>query len=216
MDDPRAVGRLLSANVAEMRLIILSGRPTRTGIYKRPAEGPQEVRANQLGGDRQGDYSVHGGEHKAVYAYSREDYAWWESALARELEPGTFGENLTTDGIETSGALVGERWRIGTALLEASEPRIPCSKLAHRMEDPTFVKRFAQALRPGAYLRIIEEGTVEAGDQIELVERPDHDVSMRLVCRAYFGERELIPRVLEAERLSGEWRAQLSRRRGDP
>jgi MOSC domain-containing protein YiiM len=206
--------RLLSTNVAELRLIVLSGRPTRTGIHKRPVEGPQPVRDNQLGADRQGDNSVHGGEHKAVYAYSHEDYAWWESELGRELEPGTFGENLTTEGIDASGALVGERWRIGTALLEASEPRIPCSKLAHRMEDPAFVKRFARALRPGAYMRILEEGTVEAGDAIELVERPGHDVSMRLVCRAYFGERELIPRVLGAERLSQEWRAQLTRRRG--
>ncbi|HKJ35486.1 MAG TPA: MOSC domain-containing protein [Solirubrobacterales bacterium] len=208
------IPRVLSTNVAEMRLIVLGGQPTKTGIYKHPVEGPQLVHDHQLGDDRQGDYSVHGGEHKAVYAYSRQDYEWWESELGRELEPGTFGENLTVVGIDASEALVGERWRIGTTLLEVSEPRVPCSKLAYRMEDPKFVKRFARALRPGAYLRIIEEGELETGQEIEVVERPGHDVSMRMISRAFFGERELIDRILTAERLSGQWRADLTRRRG--
>jgi MOSC domain-containing protein YiiM len=203
-----ASGRLLSVNVARMRLIQLSGQTVKTGIFKYPAEGRHRVRDDQVGADRQADYEVHGGPDKAVYAYADEDYRWWASELGRDgptVEPGLFGENLTTSGIDLSRSEVGSRWRVGTALLEVSEPRLPCSKLGYRMQDPRFVRRFAQANRPGAYLRIVEEGELGAGDEIEVLDRPGHGVDMALVSRAMLGDRALLPRLLEAEALSDRW-----------
>lgn len=201
-------GRLLSVNVARMRLIQLSGQTVKTGIFKYPADGRHQVRDDQVGADHQADYEVHGGPDKAVYAYADEDYAWWASELGRDgptVEPGLFGENLTTSGLDLSRSEVGSRWRVGTAVLEVSEPRLPCSKLAYRMEDPRFVKRFAQANRPGAYLRIIEPGEIGAGDEIEVLEAPGHGVDMALVSQAMLGDRELLPRLLEAEALADRW-----------
>ena len=128
-------------------------------------------------GDDQADRRVHGGPDKAVYAYAAEDTAFWEAELGRELGPGAFGENLTTEGLDVSGAVVGERWRIGDVELEVCQPRLPCAKLALRMGEPTMVKRFAQASRPGAYLRIVSEGSLGAGDAIEVVSRPEHGVT---------------------------------------
>lgn len=199
-------GSVLSVNVGTPRLVRIGRRTVKTAIYKHPVEGPVALRDHGVEGDRQANPSVHGGPEKAAYAYAIEDYRWWESELGRELEPGTFGENLTLAGIDVSGALVGERWRIGDAVVEVSEPRQPCSKLGRRMEDPRFVKRFARALRPGAYLRIVEEGTIAAGEAVEILARPDHSVSMRLMSRIALGERELIPRLREAEALGERWR----------
>ena len=123
--------------------------------------------------------------------------------LGRDLGPAAFGENLTTDGIDVSGALVGERWRVGTALLEVVQPRLPCFKLALRMGDPSFVRRFAQASRPGAYLRIVEEGELGAGDAVEVdvAALPDHGVTMRLLSDAILLDHDLIPQALEAPQL---------------
>jgi MOSC domain-containing protein YiiM len=212
MDRTPPIGRLLSVNVAAMRLSMLGGQPTKTGIYKHPIEGRVEVRDNQVGPDRQADYSVHGGDEKAVYAYASEDYAWWDGELGRPTEPGLFGENLTTAGVDVTRALIGERWRIGTVLLEVSEPRQPCSKLGSKMGDQRFVKRFARALRPGAYLRIVEEGELGAGDRIEIVSRPDHEVSIALMSRVALGDRASAPLLLEAEALPEQWRAWVERR----
>jgi MOSC domain-containing protein YiiM len=198
--------QLLSVNVARMRLIQIGGQTVKTGIYKHPVEGRVELRDEQVGSDRQADYSVHGGHDKAVYAYSSEDYEWWASELGTETPPGLFGENLTTAGVDLSGAEVGQRWRVGTAELEVSEPRFPCSKLGFKMGDPRFVKTFAKALRPGAYLRIVTEGELGAGDGIEVSPAPGHGVTMQLIARAVLGEKELAPRLLQAPALSDQWR----------
>jgi len=206
MDESIQPGWVVSVNVAKMRLIELSGQTVKTGIYKYPIDGRVKLADNQVGADRQGDYEAHGGYDKAAYAYATEDYAWWSAELNRELEPGAFGENLTTEGVDLSGSLCGDRWRLGSALLEVSEPRLPCSKLAHKMGDPKMVRRFAKANRPGVYLRIIEAGEAGSGDQIEVVSRPDHEVSMELMNRAYLGRRELAEQMLEAEALSDGWR----------
>jgi MOSC domain-containing protein YiiM len=190
--------RLLSVNVAEIREIPRRGRMVETGIWKFPVEGRVAVQGVNVDGDRQADLRVHGGEFQALYSYAREDYEWWSEELGRELGPGTFGENLTVEGIDLTGALVGERWRIGTAVLEVSLPRIPCFKLAHKMEDPKFIKRFAQALRPGSYLRIVEEGELGAGDEIELLERPGHEVSIGLLNEIKLFDQSLASKVVEA------------------
>jgi MOSC domain-containing protein YiiM len=194
-------GEVLSVNVAEVRMLERQGEQVPTGIWKLPVEGRVALRGVQVDGDTQSNPEVHGGYDQAVYAYAREDYEWWEGELGRALEPGLFGENLTLSGIDASGALVGERWEVGSALLEVSAPRIPCWKLGRKMEDPRFLERFAAANRPGAYLRIIEEGDVAAGDTVLVAERPDHAVSVTLVARALLGEHELAADLLAAPAL---------------
>ena len=171
-------GRVISVNVGRTRTVRHGERTVRTAIWKDPVEGRVAARDDRLEGDRQSDGRYHGGYHKAVYAYAREDYAWWEEKLGRELPPGIFGENLTTEGIDVSGACPGERWRVGTAVLEVSEPRLPCFKLGIRMEDPRFVKQFGGAGRPGAYLRIVEPGDLAAGDPVRVLARPGHGVTV--------------------------------------
>jgi MOSC domain-containing protein YiiM len=200
------MGSVLSVNLADVRTIERRGKPVRTGIWKLPADGPVHAGREGLAGDVQADRKVHGGPDMAVYSYAREDTDWWESELGRPLVNGTFGENLTLEGVDASGALVGERWRIGSTLLEVASPRTPCWKLGVKMEDPRFVKRFARALRPGAYLRVIEEGEIAAGDEVVLVDRPGHEVSVRLMAEAYLGNRSLVPRLLEVPGLPAGWR----------
>jgi MOSC domain-containing protein YiiM len=158
------------------------------------------VRGVNVDGDVQADLRVHGGEFQALYAYASEDYDWWSEELGRPLGPGTFGENLTVEGMDLTGALVGERWRVGTAVLEVSLPRIPCFKLAHKMEEPKFIKRFAQARRPGTYLRILEEGELGAGDEIELLDRPGHEISIGLLYEIKLFDQTLATKVVEARR----------------
>ena len=135
-----------------------------------------------------------------------EDARWWEQEIGRSLAYGEFGENLTTEGIEVNNALVGERWEIGTTVLEVSEPRIPCWRLGVRMNDPIFPRRFAGAMRPGAYLRIVVEGSVGAGDEIRVVERPGHDLSIRDVSRIYIRDRDEAERLLAVPQVSESWR----------
>jgi MOSC domain-containing protein YiiM len=201
-------GQVLSVNLAEPKTLERRGRPQRTGIWKRPAAGPVRLAETGVAGDFVGDARAgHGAPDKAVYSYAREDYAWWEEELERTLEPGAFGENLTLEGIDASRAEVGERWRVGGALLEVTGPRLPCWKLAVRMDDSWFVRRFGAALRLGAYLRVLEEGDVRPGDAAEVVERPGHGVTVELVGRAMLGEHELAPRLLEAPALGGQARS---------
>jgi MOSC domain-containing protein YiiM len=203
---------VVSVNVGLPRAVELEGRSITTAIWKQPVAGRVAVRGVNVAGDGQADRSVHGGADKAVYAYAREDTDWWEAELGRPLGDGTFGENLTVRGLDVSNALVGERWRIGTAVLEVSQPRLPCFKLGLRMGDPRFVKRFASALRPGAYLRIVREGEIRAGDQIEVMHRPAHEITIELIARAYLRDHELAPRLLEAPELPEGWREWVAKR----
>lgn len=183
-----------------------AGRATRSAIVKTPVVGPVAVRGVNLDGDDQADRKNHGGVDQAVYAYARESYAWWENELARELPPGLFGENLTVEGIDVDGAVIGEHWRIGSVVLEVSCPRIPCLKLAKRMGEPGFVKRFAAARRPGAYLRIATEGILQVGDTVDVVSRPAHGVTIALFNEALLFDDTLAPRLLAAPELPDETR----------
>jgi MOSC domain-containing protein YiiM len=200
------VGSVVSVNLADVRTVERRGKPVETGIWKLPADGPVHAGAEGLDGDVQANRDVHGGADQALYAYAREDVDWWEGELGRPLELGIFGENLTVRGVDVTGALVGERWRTGSALLEVSAPRIPCWKLGVKMGDPRFVKRFGAALRPGAYLRVLEEGEIGAGDRLEVVDRPAHDVTVRLVAAARLRDASLRPRLLAAPALPAVWR----------
>ena len=179
------VSRLVSVNVGRPRQVsVRRGRPLMSAIGKAPIGGRVRVAGVNVDGDDQADRRVHGGPDKAVYAYASEDAAFWSRELCRPLGPGAFGENLTTEGLDVSGAVVGERWRIGDVELEVCQPRLPCHKLAVRMGEPLMVKRFAQASRPGAYLRIAREGSLGAGDAIEVLSRPEHGVTVRDVSDA--------------------------------
>jgi MOSC domain-containing protein YiiM len=199
-------GRLLSVNVGFAREFDYEGRAAKSAIWKFPVAGRVAARGVNLEGDEQADRKAHGGPDKAIYAYAVEDIRWWEQALGRSFQYAEFGENLTTEGIDVSGALVGERWEIGSTVLEVSEPRVPCWRLGVRMQDKLFPRRFTEALRPGTYLRILVEGDVGAGDEIRMVERPDHDLTVRDVLRIYARDREEVGRLLLVPQMSESWR----------
>jgi len=198
-------GRLLSVNVGRAVPAAYGNEPSgRTAIDKRPVTG--RVGLHPLGAD--GDETVHhehGGIDKAVYAYASEEALWWESELGRPLLPGAFGENLTTEGLDINGAEIGERWRIGTAVVEVSEPRIPCKVFAGFWDVPDLVKRFTRRGQPGAYLRVVTPGAVSAGDPVEVVSRPGHGVTLADAFRARTGDRDLVPRLLDATALPVAW-----------
>jgi MOSC domain-containing protein YiiM len=176
--------RVLSVNVGEVREVEWRGDIVTTAIWKHPVGGRVALRGVNFAGDDQADRTVHGGPDKAVYAYAREDYDHWRTEQGVNGEPALFGENLTTEGIDLSAAIVGERWRVGTTVLEVAQIRLPCFKLGIRLGDPRFPKRFQGVGRMGAYLRVVQEGDVAAGDPIEVIHRPDHGVSLRTMLLA--------------------------------
>jgi len=221
------VGELVSVNLAQ---VIANpahrpaghgeGKPARTGIDKRPAEGPVAVRRLGLAGDSILDVANHGGVDQAVYAYAREDAEWWQSELGEELNfplrPGVFGENFSTRGLDLSGAVIGERWRVGGAVVQVRVPRIPCSTFAGFWDVKRLVKRFTEAGRPGAYLAVLTEGEVRAGDAITVLDRPEHGLTIEQTFRALTGDRSLAPRLVAAEELplsvreaAGRWLSQV-------
>ena len=158
--------QVLAVNVGAVRTVDWHGAAITTGIWKAPVAGRVAVHGVNLDGDDQADRSVHGGADKAVYAYASEDYEWWSTTRTGPLALATFGENLSTAGIDLNACMIGDRWQVGSALLEVAQPRTPCHKLGIRMADDGFPARFAHAGRPGAYLRIIVPGDVGAGDLI--------------------------------------------------
>jgi MOSC domain-containing protein YiiM len=172
---------LVAVNVGRPAPLQIGDHVVRSGIVKSAATGAVAVGSTGLAGDEQADRVNHGGPYKAAYAYAREDAAWWEEQIGRPLEPGAFGENLTLAGVDVTGAPIGERWRIGSAEFEVSGPRVPCSKLGARMGDPLFPRKFVAAGRPGAYMSVRRPGTLQAGDEVVVVDRPDHGVSVGLL-----------------------------------
>ncbi|HEX6696002.1 MAG TPA: MOSC domain-containing protein [Solirubrobacteraceae bacterium] len=172
---------VVAVNVGRPAPLALGDRVVASGIVKHPTAGPVAVGPLGVEGDEQADRVHHGGPYKAVYAYAREDVAWFEAEIGRPIEPASFGENLTLAGVDVTGARIGERWRIGSVELEVSGPRVPCVKLGARMGDPRFPRRFVAAGRPGAYLSVPTPGTLQAGDEVLIVDRPDHGVSVGLV-----------------------------------
>jgi MOSC domain-containing protein YiiM len=202
------MSRIVSVNVGAPRTVEWFGRQVRTAIWKSPVSRPVALQGVNLAGDDQADRRVHGGPDKAVYAYAHEDYEWWSKQLGRDLGPGTFGENLTTRGVDLMECAIGERWRVGSARLEVSQPRMPCFKLGIRMGDAAFVDRFSDAMRNGTYLRIVDGGRVEAGDEIVVVDRPDHGVHIRDVVLAYSTRDEArLRRMLDVPAIADDWRA---------
>ncbi|GAA0729467.1 MOSC domain-containing protein [Dactylosporangium roseum] len=200
---------LLSVNVGTPAPTGHSSVPV-TSIDKRPVAGPVEISmpgprgsaATGVAGDTVCDLAHHGGPDQAVYAYAREDLDWWAGELGRELAGGIFGENLTTSGLDVTGALIGERWRIGDdVVLEVSAPRIPCRTFAGWLEEPAWVKRFTARGASGAYLRVVHPGRIRAGDEVRVIHSPAHDVTIGEAFRALTIESGLLPRLLAAAEL---------------
>ncbi|MDX3852194.1 MOSC domain-containing protein [Streptomyces sp. AK02-01A] len=200
--------KLLTVNVGRPKAVEYSDAPGgATGIDKRPADGPVRLAdpgpkgkgASGVAGDTVCDLRHHGGTDQAVYAFAREDLDFWERELGRPLANGAFGENLTTSGLDITGAKIGERWRIGSdVVLETTSGRIPCRTFQGWLGERGWVRRFTRQAVTGAYLRVITPGEVRAGDAIEIVHRPAHEVTVAMAFRAVTLERELLPRVLAA------------------
>jgi MOSC domain-containing protein YiiM len=205
MVDMATAGTLLSVNVGRIETVDHHDREVATGIFKRPVPGRVGTSGVNLVGDDQADRSVHGGPDRALYAYAAEDLEWWADELGRPVPAGAMGENLTTADIDVTNAVVGERWRIGTVVAEVTAPRVPCFKLGIRMGDGRFPPRFAQAGRPGAYLRIIEHGELGAADAIAVEDVPTHGVTVALVAHAFHDDHSLAARLLDAPALGAGW-----------
>ena len=192
-------GRLEAVCVSGADLLPLPGRrPNRSGIDKRPVAGRVAVGTLGLDGDVQVNRRHHGGEGQAVYAYAQEDADWWSAELDRELPPGRFGENLRTKGLDLTGAVLGERWQVGTALLEVTACRIPCANFERFWDVPQLVRRFTAHGASGAYLRVLRTGEIGAGDEVRIVERPDHGVTTGLLFRATTTRKSRLPELAPA------------------
>ena len=196
---------MVSVNTGQGRDAQWAGRLGRTAIDKRPVSGPVAVGKLRLAGDEQVDKPDHGGVEQALYVYAREDLDWWVEQLGRELASGAFGENITTSGMEVTGAPIGEVWRLGSAVVQVTSPRIPCAVFAGWIDEPHWVKRFADAGRPGAYLRVLEEGQVGAGGPVEVLSRPAERVTVADAMRGYYGDAGLMRRLLRVEGRSATW-----------
>lgn len=206
----RSQMRVVSVNVGLPREVTWKGRLVSTGIYKEPVAGRVALRRLNFDGDRQADLSVHGGPEKAVYAYPAEHYAYWRRELPERTLPwGMFGENLTVTGFDEDTVSIGDRFRIGTAELRVTQPRMPCYKLGIKFGDDHMVKRFLQSGRTGFYFAVLEEGEVAAGDAMTLLARAEHSVSVAEITRLYAHGRsdvEGLRRAAEVAALPADWR----------
>lgn len=206
--------RLESINCGQVTAVPW-GRAKRSGIDKRPVGHAVHLGPLGVEGDEIADAEFHGGLDQAVYAYAREDLDAWGRELGRALTAGSFGENLTTVGLDVQNARLGERWAVGGAVLEVSDVRIPCSVFQGFIGEPQWVRRFTEQGVPGAYLRVITPGPVQAGDVIEVIERRPHDLTVGLVFRARTTEAHLLPRLAEEPRASAAIRRALDAYRNE-
>lgn len=202
--------KLLSVNVSLPRQVQHNGETISTGIFKQPVAGRVMLRRTNLDGDGQADLRVHGGPDKAVYAYTFEHYGYWSKELKRDdFAYGQFGENLTVAGMPEDEVFIGDVFRIGGATMQVSQPRVPCFKLGIKMQMPTIIRPFLQSLRVGFYLRVVEEGEVGAGDQIERLQGGAGGISVREVCRLLYFEKADLGAIRDAAQLadlSRDWK----------
>ena len=208
--------KIVSLQVGRPRLTVWNGQTVSTGIYKTPVGGRVMLRALNLDGDRQADLSVHGGPEKAAYAYPSEHYIYWREELPGvELPWGMFGENFTTEGLDESTVNVGDRFRIGSAEVTVTQPRLPCHKLGIKFGRADVLKRFLASGRTGFYFSVRREGEVGAGDEVELVGRDEHNVTVADVLRLYVrdgGDVETLRRAVAVEALPESWRGHFRQR----
>lgn len=209
--------RVISVNVGLPSAVEWRGETILTGIFKDPVPGPTPLRRYNLDGDGQADLTVHGGRDKAVYAYPSEHYQDWQAQLGRALPPGAFGENLTTEGLVEDAVHIGDEFRVGTARLVVTQPRMPCFKLGIKFDDPQMPKAFLRAGRPGIYFAVVEEGTVGPGDPIERVRTDENGVSVTAMLALILDRRpspDTLRRVLRIPALAGVWREEFEARLG--
>ena len=206
--------QLLSVNTSLPREISWQGKPVRTSIFKQPVAGPVAVRATHLAGDGQADRRVHGGPDKAVYAYPQEHWQYWRQFLAEDqLVPGAFGENLTTAGLLEAAVRVGDCFQLGTAVLRAVQPRRPCFKLGIRLARPGVVREFERARRSGIYFRVQQMGSMQAGDEIKLVQASPYPVTIQDMGDCLGPgphDLEKVRALLATPYLSASWRERLT------
>ena len=202
--------KLISVSVARPRLVMWKGEPVSTGIFKEPVEGRLMLRTLNLDGDRQADLSVHGGPTKAVYGYPSEHYEFWRSEFPdMQLPFGMFGENFTTEGLMEASLNIGDRFRVGEAEVMVTEPRMPCYKLGIKFGRTDILKRFLASGRTGFYFAVLREGEVGAGDEIELVSRDEHNVTIADITRLYAHDKddvETLRRALAVPALPSGWK----------
>jgi len=203
-----ASAHIVSVNTGRVADLVIAGPATpRSAIDKRAAGGAVRVHKLGLAGDEHGDTENHGGLDQAVYAYAREDLDWWTERLGRELRNGEFGENVTTAGIGVTTALIGEIWRMGEVVLQVTSPRIPCETFKAWTGEDHWVRRFAAGGRPGAYLRVLTEGHISAGDDIEVLARPAECVTVAESMLAYYGDADLMRTLLSVPGRGAKWEA---------
>ena len=203
--------RLISLNIGLPREVSWKGQIVSTGIFKEPIKGPVMLRTLNLDGDRQADLSVHGGVSKAVYAYPIEHYEFWQTELPdMKLPYGMFGENFTIEGLREDATFIGDRFRIGTAEIMVTEPRMPCYKLGLKFGRTDIVKRFLTSRRTGFYFAVLKEGEVEAGDALEPLSRDAQGITVADITRLYAfvkDDLQMLRRVVQLEALSESWRS---------
>ena len=208
--------KLISLNVGLPRVVMSNGDPVSTGIFKEPVAGRVVLRTLNLEGDRQADFSVHGGPSKAVYVYPSEHYDYWKRELPEmKLSWGMFGENFTTAGLFESELNLGDKFRVGSAVVMVTEPRMPCYKLGIRFNRPDIVKRFLASGRTGFYFAVLQEGEVGVGDSIELIEESQRNVRVSEITLLYTREKRnvgLLRRAIEVEALPESWKSYFQHR----
>jgi len=210
--------RVVSVNVGKPREVDWQGTTVLTGIFKDPVEGTVAVRRLNLDGDEQADLTVHGGRDKAVYTYASEHYPGWEKKLGRQLQPGAFGENFTTEGLFEDRVHIGDEFRLGTARLIVTQPRMPCFKLGLRFGDPGMVKAFHKAGLPGIYFAVAQEGVVAAGDSVELLHTDERQVTVSDMLALMFARQPAasdLERLLAIPGLAAVWREEFQSRLGN-
>jgi MOSC domain-containing protein YiiM len=200
---------IVSVNVGRPRTVDWRGRRVTSAIWKEPVDGAVTIEGVNFTGDDQADRRVHGGPDKAVYAYAVEDYAWWATSIGPQ-KPATFGENLTTVRIDLNAAHIGDRWHVGTATLEVTQPREPCFKLGIRMNDDRFPGAFARARRPGVYLRIVQPGVVAAGDAIDVDPAAQPAIRISSLVEDYIPEG-VLRQAADDPRVPDSWRQAATR-----
>lgn len=215
---PPLLASILSVNVGMPRQVPYNGGQVLTSIFKSPVEGRRAVRRHNIEGDRQSDLTVHGGPNKAIYCYPAEHYAYWRDQLPNmDLSVyGTFGENLTTEGLLESDVVIGDVFRAGTAVLKVTQPRMPCFKLGIRFNLPAMVKHFWKSGRSGIYFSIVEEGDIAPGDLIERIAGGPEQITIADIVHLYRGDEtrpEMFDRAMRAP-LSGSWKEEIRERRG--
>ena len=210
--------QVISVNVGLPREVTWKGMTVQTGILKDPVDGPVTIKKLNLTGDQQADLTVHGGAEKAVYAYPAEHYEYWRKKLPEvPFSWGKFGENLTTEGLAEDSLCIGDRLRVGSAILMVTQPRMPCYKLALRFDRDDMIKSFLTSQRSGFYFSVIEEGEVQAGSKVEIVSRDPQRVAVVDIVRLYFRQAhdpEILDRGMNVSALPQHWKAELAVRVG--